>query len=149
MLKLISGMLLMAMTVFIACKKDSEFKADPTWRYFEVGFVDTMDDWRDTAFVVATSDSALLNQIQAELAKPVNARKIVFGTLVKGSGGYNRNGAHTFKWHFKEDDWELTDVTAEIYSGRPYSDVDLDLGYWLGIKKFGPWNSYIKREIMK
>jgi hypothetical protein len=149
MWKLISGMVLIAMTLFVACKKDSERKLNPQWRYFEVGFKDPMDDWRDTAFVVATSDTTLLNQIQTELGKPVNARKIVFGVLVRGSGDYNKNGTHTFKWHFKEDDWELTDVTAEIYSGRPYSDVDLDLDYWLGIERFGPWNSYIRREITK
>jgi hypothetical protein len=92
----------------------------------------------------------LIRQIEAQLALPVDQRKIVIGSLVKGSGGYNKTGAHEFKWRFREDDWQLTDLSIEIYDGRPHSDVDLQIDYWIDtVKRFSPWSSYIKREVRK
>jgi len=132
-----------------ACKKNAV--KDPNLRYFEVGLDNGSPDWRDSSFVVATSNAALLLQIEAQLQLPIAQRKkIVNGSLVKGSGGYNKNSTHEFKWHFKENDWSLTDVSIEIYDGRPYSDVDKDLSYWLNtVKRFSPWSSYIKQEIVE
>ena len=127
-----------------ACKKNTP----PPFRYFEIGLNNNSPEWRDTSFVVATANEQLLTQIEAQLALPVDQRKIVIGKLVKGSGGYNKNATHSFKWHFKEDEWELTDFTIEISDGRPYSDVDLSINYWLEtVERFSPWSSYIKKEI--
>ena len=65
-----------------------------------------------------------------------------------GSGGYNKNATHEFGWHFKEDDWQLADVTVEIYDGKPFTDVDQDLSYWLNtVQRFGAWSSYIRRKL--
>ncbi len=73
---------------------------------------------------------------------------MVFGTLAPGSGRYNKNATHEFKWHFKEDEWQLAEITIEIYDGRPHSDVDADTSYWLQtVKKFSPWGSYVKKKI--
>ncbi len=138
----------------IACSNDPS--PGPVLRYYEVGFTDFTDekkpngtdDWRDTSFIVATSDAQLIRKISEQLTKPVAQRQIVNGALVTGSGGYNRNGSHNFKWHFKEDDWHLTDMSAEALDGRPYSDVDLHNAYWLDtVKRFSPWHSYIKKEV--
>ena len=138
--------ILLSAIFLLSCDKDD----DKPLRYFEVGTDSGSGDWRDTSFIVATSDAGLLSQVEAQLLLPVNQRKLVHGALVNGSGGYNNNAAHEFKWHFREDDWQLTDVTAEIYDGRPYSDLDLHTDYWLDtVKRFGPWSSYIKREILK
>ncbi len=138
-------LMLLSAVFLLSCDKDD----DKPLRYFEVGNANP-GDWRDTIFIVATSDETLLSQVEAQLLLPVNQRKLVHGALVKGSGGYNKNAAHEFKWHFREDDWQLADVTAEIYDGRPYSDLDLHTTYWLDtVKRFGPWSSYIKREIIK
>ena len=79
---------------------------------------------------------------------PVEQRRLVVGALVEGSGRYNHNASHEFKWHFKEDDWNLADMTIEIYDGKPYTDVDLEFSYWLNtVKRFGAWGSYIKRKV--
>jgi hypothetical protein len=131
----------------LSCKKDL---IPGNFRYYEVGIHGTAIDWRDTSFIVATADTVLISQLQMQLSLPVHQRKILTGELVSGSGGYNRNASHVFKWHFKEDNWQLTDLSAEIYDGRPYSDVDIDPGYWLNtMKRFAPWGSYIKKEISK
>ena len=128
----------------VSCKKDQCEKD----RYYEVGFTTPKPDWRDTAFVVRTNNRQLIKEIEAQLALPVSERKLVVGTLAAGSGGYNKNASHEFKWHFKEDDWGLADVTIEIYDGRPYTDVDVNLSYWMDtVKRFGPWSSYIKRKL--
>jgi hypothetical protein len=136
----------LAIFALSSCKKDSIYAGN--YQYYEVGFKSTNADWRDTSFVVRTSDQTLMQQIEAQLLLPVNNRKLVVGTLVEGNGGYNKNGSHEFKWHFKEADWQLADVTVEIYDGKPYTDVDIHLPYWLNtVKRFGSWDSYIKRRL--
>ncbi|WP_298736920.1 hypothetical protein [uncultured Chitinophaga sp.] len=145
---------LSALLFTMACSDDPA--PGPALRYYEVGFSDFTDerepggadDWRDTSFIVATADTQLIRKITEQLAQPVAQRQIVNGALAPGNGGYNHNAAHNFKWHFKEDDWHLTDMSAEALDGRPYSDVDLHNAYWLDtVKRFSPWHSYIKNEI--
>lgn len=129
-----------------SCSKDDE----KSYRYFEVGFNGTAEDWRDSAFVVATADLLLVNKVLEQLQKPVSARQILMGKIISGNGGYNKNATHNFTWHYKEDEWELVDVSAEIYDGRPYSDLDKDPDYWLGtLKRFSPWGSYIRKKILR
>src|SRR5688572_30817678 len=115
-----------------SCKKDSGFNPDPEWRFFEVAIRNaSTDDWRDSAFVVATKDAALLQKIEAQLALPeADRKKIVAGKLARGNGGYNKNAGHSFKWRIQEDDWDIVDLTIELSDGRPYSDVDVNIDYW-------------------
>lgn len=136
-----------ALIIFlISCSK----KNDKPLRYFEVGISSQQENWRDTSFVVATSNEQLLAKIAEQLMKPIAQRQIVTGELVKGNGGYNKNASHSFGWRFKEDNWSLTDMSIEIYDGRAYSDLDLYPDYWFNqMKRFAPWSSYIKREIPK
>ena len=139
---LITGFILL----MASCKKDKE----KSLRYFEVGINSIAEDWRDSSFVVATADPQLINKIIVQLTKPVGERQILMGELASGSAGYNKNAGHVFTWHFIETKWGLVDLSAEIYDGRPYSDVDKDHSYWLGtLKRFSPWGSYIKKEIIK
>ena len=129
-----------------SCKKDSKHSL---LQYYEVGFKTNTSDWRDSSFIVATADSSLISEIETQLGLPPWQRKIVTGGLVRGNGGYNKNASHEFKWRFKEDDWELTELSIEIYDGTPYSDVDTNIDYWLNtVKRFAPWSSYIKRKVI-
>ena len=135
------------LVMIYSCKKDSEPAA---LHYYEVGVKGNPADWRDSSFIIATRNKSLISQIEAQLLLPVAQRKIVNGELVSGNGGYNKNASHQFRWHFNEDTWELADFSVEIYDGRPFSDVDTDISYWLDtVKRFAPWNSYIKKEISK
>jgi hypothetical protein len=127
------------------CKKDAE---PLPIHYYEVGFKASVTDWRDSLFIIAIADTSIVSQIEAQLTLPVSQRKMVKGPLVNGSGAYNKNAAYEFKWHFKEDQVTFADISAEIYDGRPYSDVDSNFDYWLNTMKFfGPWNSYVKKQI--
>ncbi len=131
---------------FSSCKKENNFNHQFT--YYEVGFKGNHNNWRDSSIIVRTSNQQLIKQIETQLTLPVENRKLVVGTLIAGNGGYNKNGSHEFKWRFKEDDWQLADATVEIYDGKPYTDVDLNLSYWLStVKRFGSWGSYIKRKL--
>src|SRR5687768_11881525 len=91
--------------------KETKQSIDPECRYFEVGLSGAAADWRDSSYIVATKNEALLQKVAAQLALPVDDRQIVLGNLVAGSGGYNKNATHEFKWHIKEDDWQLVDMT--------------------------------------
>lgn len=138
--------MLAAVVLIGACSKNDKQEV----RYFEVGINGVQDDWRDSAFVVATSDPQLINKITDQLEKPVANRQIVMGELATGNGGYNKNAGHSFNWHFIENKWSLVDVSAEIYDGRAHSDVDKNPAYWQDtLKRFSPWGSYIKKEIIK
>jgi hypothetical protein len=138
---------LVTSVVLLSCKKSKD-DSESGKAYFEVGFRDAVSDWRDSSFIVATSNPQLIQQAEAQLNLPVAQRQIVFGKLQAGSGGYNRNAAHLFKWHFKEDEWSFVDMTIEIYDGRPYSDVDSDTSYWLNtMTRYGSWGSYLKRRL--
>lgn len=135
-----------ACTLFFSCKKEKS--TDEEYTYYEVGFKRVDADWRDTAFIVRTKDPQLIQQVEAQLVLPVENRKIVTGKLIAGSGGYNKNASHVFGWHFKENDWQLTELTIEIYDGKPYTDVDKDISYWLNtVQRYGSWGSYIKRKL--
>ena len=142
--KLLLSFILLLLTATISCKKDHV----DNLTYYEVGMKHNPIEWRDSAFVVATANQELIQEIEVQLKLPVLQRKMVIGTLAPGSGGYNKNATHEFKWHFKEDDWGLAEITIEIYDGRPYSDVDTDTTYWLqSVKRFAPWDSYIRKKI--
>lgn len=152
MRRTVSILCLVLMIVAFGCKKETSFPQDPEWRYFEVGIKNASpENWRDSSFVVATKDPAVLEKIEAQLALPVADRnKIIAGGLAKGHGGYNKNSTHYFSWHLKENDWDLVDLSIEITDGRPHSDVDRNNGYWMNtLKRYTPWGSYIKREIVK
>lgn len=138
--------LLVICSLIESCKKEN--KTETGYVYYEVGFDGTTPDWRDTSFIIRTKNPQLIQQAENQLALPVAQRKLVFGNLLPGSGGYNKNASYEFKWHFKEDDWSFVQMTVEIYDGRPYSDLDLDIDYWLNtVKRFASWGSYVRRRI--
>lgn len=137
---------LCALLATLSCKKDQSGEL----RYFEVGLRYMPQDWRDSSFVVATADPNLLYQVEEQLKLPVEKRSNVSGTLLPGDGGYNRNGSYAFSWHLDENDWQLVNLSVEIYDGIPFTDVEKNQLYWLNdVKRFAPWGSYIKREIFR
>ena len=132
---------------FFSCKTTVPATEDG-YSYFEVGFDTPNADWRDTAFIVRTKNADLIQRANAQLNLPIPERQIVFGKLVPGDGGYNKNATHAFKWHFKEEEWDLVDIVAEIYDGKPYTDVDKNYAYWMDtMTRFGAWSSYIKKQL--
>lgn len=75
-------------------------------------------------------------------------RKFINGYIDYGNGGHNRNASHWFLWHFIPDQWDLVETAVEVCDGCPYSDVDADTAYWVGLLGyFCPWSGLPVREI--
>ena len=145
-MKQIFALVLLAFAL-TACKKNGPLQDGYT--YYEVGFkTPDVENWRDTAFVVRTNNTQLIQKADVQLSLPLAERQLVFGELAYGNGGFNRNAGHWFNWHFPENSWNLVDVTAEIYDGRPYSDVEVNADYWQNqMQQYGSWGSYIRKKL--
>lgn len=105
-------------------------------------------DWRDTAFVACASNPGLIQEVLDELTKPLSDRRHINGPIAAGDGGHNFNGPHRFAWHFVPDQWSLAEISIELCDGRPYSDVEQNLQYWLyQVGRFCPWSSAPLREV--
>ena len=77
---------------------------------------------------------------EAEALRASGTHRIVFGHLAAGDGGHNV----TYSWHLRPETVEFVDVTMEACSGRPRSDVEADLPYWLNtMKVYCPWSATI------
>ncbi len=105
-------------------------------------------DWRDTTFAACASNPGLIQEVLDELTKPFSDRRHITGPIAAGDGGHNFNGPHHFAWHFVPDQWSLAEISIELCDGRPYSDVEQNLPYWLyQVGRFCPWSSAPLREV--
>ncbi len=120
-----------------------------TLRYFEFSTRCGHNEWRDTSFVVATNNPAVITLVESELQKiPANRGLFINGALAMGSNGYNKNASYEFPWHIVENDWTLVEVAIELCDGCPYTDVSLNLNYWVNtVKRYCGWSTRIKREV--
>ncbi len=137
------------MTVFLATFLFINLLHSQTMRYFElVGQNLPTEEWRDSAYVVAASDSALLAEIAYELSLPLEQRRHVNGPIAAGDGGFNRNSDFRFDWHTQPNQWAFADFSVEVCDGRAYSDVNSDTAYWIGVLGyFCGWSYRVVREI--
>jgi hypothetical protein len=98
--------------------------------------------WRDTAFVACASNPGLIQEVLDELTKPLSDRRHINRPIAASDGGHNFNAPHRFVWHFVPDQWSLAGISIELCDGRPYSDVEQNLHYWLyQVGRFCPWAS--------
>lgn len=94
------------------------------------------------SFRIALRDSAQIAIAEQRLASGYEG--IVHGELARGDGDFNA----PYSWHLKPATVTFPDQTIEVCSGRPMSDVEADLDYWidtLGI--YCPWGARIVRRI--
>ena len=123
-------------------------QSDPPLRYFQFRVVCGHDNWQDTALVAATNDTTLIAQLQSELVKPLDERQFINGPIAHGDGGHNANASHRFAWHFVPNEWELVDLSIEVCSGCPYTDLDANPAYWVdNLGRFCPWSAHPVGEI--
>jgi len=94
-------------------------------------------------FVATTSDTAMIERLEAQLALPPSERYLhIHGHIERGNDG--NLGWH---WHFVPDRWDAVEVSAEICDGTP-ADVENDLDYWVDqIGIFCPWSSYVQEAL--
>lgn len=117
-------------------------------RYFEFKTACGHGNWQDSTFVAAASNPVLIDTVLANLQRPEDQRNFINGVIDYGNAGYNRNASHWFLWHFVPDQWTLVENAIEVCDGCPYSDIDLNLTYWIEtVGQFCPWTGIPVREI--
>lgn len=89
------------------------------------------------SFTVLLTDPAEVALAEALLASGEDM--IVMGTLARGDGGFNS----PYSWHLVPETTRFVDMTLEACSGRPASDVEADLDYWMELGTFCPWGSRV------
>ncbi|MFQ6093649.1 MAG: dockerin type I repeat-containing protein, partial [bacterium] len=116
---------------------------DTSYSYFRVG-IHGQPSTPEYEYTVATSDSELIAQCQAQLALPEDQRTLhINGALDWGDGGFNG----PWNWHIVPDDWVLAEASIEVCDGLP-QDVEGDLDYWINtVGRFCCWSSFIKSQI--
>ncbi len=109
-------------------------------RYFEFTYE---SDEIDYSIVAKTSDPDVITNVEAELSKPFDQRSMfINGDIARGKKDYNN-----WSWHFIPNQWNLTELAAEVCDGRP-SYVEEDLDYWVDqVGNFCPWGSRVLREV--
>lgn len=117
-------------------------------RYFQFRVFCGGDDWRDTSFVAAATNTDLINMVLAEIDRPFDERKFIIGDIAEGDGGFNFNGELRFNWHFVPDQWQLAEVAVEVCDGCPFTNVHQESDLWQNnVGFFCPWTSKPVREI--
>ncbi len=94
--------------------------------------------------IIRVTDPVLLAQM-IDICLGSSPQKIVFGDLVAGGAGHNRDSLNgvDWSWHLDESTVGLADMTIELCDGIP-SFVEADLAYWIGtVGAFCPWTSQI------
>jgi hypothetical protein len=127
---------LLLAAVLAACGADASLEPTPLGaRYtIEVAFQES--------FTVLLTDPAEAALAEALLASGEDM--IVMGTLARGDGGFNR----PYSWHLVPETTRFVDMTLEACSGRPASDVEADLDYWMErIGTFCPWGSRVVSRV--
>lgn len=130
------------------CILGMRFEAKSQTRFFEFTTACGTGNWKDSSFIAATSDPVLIDTVLANLARPDTLRKFIIGSIDYGNGGFNHNATHWFSWHFINNQWSLADLAIEGCDGCPYTDVELDMNYWVaGLGQFCPWTAKPTREV--
>lgn len=93
-------------------------------------------------FRIALTTPAQIERADALLAS--GAENNVHGTLRRGSGGFNS----PYTWHLDPATVTFPDLTMEVCDGRPQSDVQSDVDYWVDtVKYYCPWGARIVARI--
>ena len=89
----------------------------------------------------------LTSQTQIERAAALlasGAENNVHGTLRRGSGRFNA----PYSWHLDPATVAFPDLTMEVCDGRPQSDVQSDVDYWVDtVKYYCPWGARIVARV--
>lgn len=69
---------------------------------------------------------------------------VISGTLATGDGGFNE----PYGWHMVPQSVHFPDLAIEVCDGRPNSDVEGNLAYWLdNIGQYCPWGARVIRRV--
>lgn len=132
------NVLLIAVLV-VAC-----FSVKSQTRYFE--FRQPFDSTL-TSFIVASSDTAVINTVLSDIALPISQRRFISGDVTNGNGGFNHDGANWYTWHYIPNAWQLTSINVEFCDGIS-SLIGSNPAIIAGdTVYFCPWESYPHQEV--
>lgn len=124
-----------AVTLLAAACGDDHVTA-PEWRVYEV-----MVGEQET-FRIALANPQRVAEAEALLA--AGTPRTVMGRVVPGDGGHNTG----YSWHLDPATVEFVDATIEACSGRPRSDVEADVPYWVNVMRhYCPWSARIVARV--
>ena len=93
-------------------------------------------------FRIGLTTATRIEQAEALLAS--GAENNVHGTLRRGSGRFNA----PYSWHLDPATVTFPDLTMEVCDGRPQSDVQADIDYWVDtVKYYCPWGAKIVARV--
>ena len=93
-------------------------------------------------FRVALESAAQIAAADALLAS--GAAQNVHGTLKRGNGGFNMS----YSWHLDPATVTFPDLTMEICDGRPNSEVEAEVDYFIDtVKYYCPWGAKIIAKV--
>jgi hypothetical protein len=89
-------------------------------------------------FRIGLTAEAQIERAESLLAS--GAANNVHGTLRRGSGRFNA----PYSWHLDPATVTFPDLSMEVCDGRPRSDVESDVDYWVDtVKYYCPWGAKI------
>ena len=69
---------------------------------------------------------------------------VVHGTLARGDGGFNDG----YAWHLVPESVTFPDLAIEVCDGRPRSDVEADVDYWVDtVGAYCPWGARLVARV--
>jgi hypothetical protein len=93
-------------------------------------------------FRLGVAESAQLERATELLES--GAENNVHGTVRRGDGGFNTG----YSWHLEPASVSFPDLTIEVCDGRPRSDVEGDVDYWVNtVKYYCPWGAKIVARV--
>jgi hypothetical protein len=93
-------------------------------------------------FRVGLTDEAEIER--AESLRASGAANNVHGTLRCGTGGFNA----PYSWHLDPATVTFPDLSMEVCDGRPQSDVQRDVDYWIDtVKDYCPWEAKVVARV--
>jgi hypothetical protein len=93
-------------------------------------------------FRIGLTTGTQIERAEALLAS--GAENNVHGTLRRGSGRFNA----PYSWHLDPATVTFPDLTMEVCDGRPQSDVQSDVDYWVDtVKYYCPWGARIVARV--
>jgi hypothetical protein len=108
-------------------------------RFFR--FLHTSDS---TTFVARTTDEAVIDDVEQQLALPLEERsKHIAGPIAPGNGGHNGD----YPWHFVAGEWALTEAATETCDARP-SRVSENISYFVEeVGRYCPRNARVLEKV--
>ncbi|GLB54211.1 hypothetical protein NBRC110019_32530 [Neptunitalea chrysea] len=100
-----------------------------------------------TSFIVATSDSVVIDEVLNDLTLPINNRRFISGGITNGHGGFNYDGTNWHSWHFIPNQWQLTAAAIEFCDGITALIGTHPAIIAGGQLQFCPWSSYPYQEV--